>query len=99
MRSWCRRVFGRGEMALKIAVLGASGYTGAELLRLLLAHPDVSIARICAERSAGQPLGAVFPQFRGRLDLVLEKADPAALAGAVDLAFSCLPHGDGAGLV
>jgi N-acetyl-gamma-glutamyl-phosphate reductase len=84
---------------LKIAVLGASGYTGGELLRLLLGHPAVEIAAVCAERSAGSSLAAVFPQFRGRLDLVLERADPAALASRVDVVFSCLPHGESAPLV
>jgi N-acetyl-gamma-glutamyl-phosphate reductase len=82
---------------IRVAVLGASGYTGAELLRLLLGHPGVELVAVCAERSAGKRLGEVFPQFRA-VDRVLERADPAALAGRVDVAFSCLPHGESARL-
>ena len=47
----------------RIGVLGASGYTGAELLRLLISHPRVEIALVTADRKAGQEIGAVFPQF------------------------------------
>ena len=47
----------------KIGILGASGYTGAELTRLLLRHPRVEIALLTADRRAGQPMRKVFPQF------------------------------------
>ncbi|MFX8512250.1 hypothetical protein ABTM04_20290, partial [Acinetobacter baumannii] len=47
----------------KIGILGASGYTGAELVRLLLRHPRVEIAVLTADRRAGQMMGDVFPQF------------------------------------
>jgi N-acetyl-gamma-glutamyl-phosphate reductase len=47
----------------RIAVLGASGYTGAELLRLLIRHPRVEIVLLTADRRAGQHMGDVFPQF------------------------------------
>ena len=47
----------------KIGVLGASGYTGAELVRLLLRHPQVEIALLTADRRAGKPMADVFPQF------------------------------------
>ena len=50
----------------QIGVLGASGYTGAELLRLLISHPRVDIALLTADRKAGQEIGAVFPQFAQR---------------------------------
>ena len=46
----------------KIGVLGASGYTGSELVRLLLRHPNVELALLTADRRAGQEMGAVFPQ-------------------------------------
>jgi N-acetyl-gamma-glutamyl-phosphate reductase len=79
----------------KVGVLGASGYTGAELLRLLLPHPRVELTLLTAERSAGQKLGAVFPQFTsyGSLPrLVATEAVDWAAAG-LDLAFCALPHG------
>jgi N-acetyl-gamma-glutamyl-phosphate reductase len=81
-----------------VAVVGASGYTGAELLRLLLEHPAVEIAGLYAKASAGQPLARVFPQFAGRLDRTLEPldVDEAARAGVV---FAALPHGDSAAVV
>jgi N-acetyl-gamma-glutamyl-phosphate reductase len=84
---------------IRAAVLGASGYTGAEVLRILVGHPAIEVVAVCADRSAGARLSAVFPQFRGRLDLELERVDPAALAARADVAFSCLPHGDSARLV
>ncbi|MBI3419724.1 MAG: N-acetyl-gamma-glutamyl-phosphate reductase [Proteobacteria bacterium] len=77
---------------IRIAVLGASGYTGAELLRLLLRHPAAEIVALTAEKNAGQPAGAVLPH------LAFENLPPLVKTGAVDwkdvdLAFGCLPHG------
>jgi len=77
---------------MKVAVVGASGYTGLELLRILLRHPRVEIAAITSEQRAGRPVGEAFPALAGLLDLRLEAAAPAALAERVDLAFTCLPH-------
>src|SRR4029450_7309214 len=51
------------EKKVKIGVLGASGYTGAELIRLLLRHPRAELALLTADRRAGQEMAAVFPQF------------------------------------
>jgi len=78
----------------KIGVLGASGYTGAELLRLLIRHPRVEIALLTADRRAGKPMAEVFPQFAPYPLPVLsaiEAADWPKLA--LDLAFCALPHG------
>lgn len=77
---------------VRIAILGASGYTGAELLRLLASHPHAGIAALTAERQAGKPIGGVFPHLAGRAlpDLVkIEAVDWTK----VDLVFCCLPHG------
>jgi N-acetyl-gamma-glutamyl-phosphate reductase len=77
---------------MRVAVLGASGYAGLELLRILLRHPGFEIAAVTSEQRAGQAVGEVFPALRGQLDLVFEAVDPASLASKVDLAFAALPH-------
>jgi len=77
---------------VRIGILGASGYTGAELLRLLRYHPHVAIAALSADRQAGKPIGAVFPHLAGEdlPDLVtIGEVDWSAL----DLVFCGLPHG------
>jgi len=78
----------------KIAVLGASGYTGAELLRLLLRHPRAEIVALTADRKAGQEMRSVFPQF-APFDLPrLVPIDSIDWKGAgIDLVFCALPHG------
>jgi len=77
---------------MKVAVLGASGYTGLELLRILLRHPEFEIAAVTSEQRAGHDVADVFPALRGQLDLRFEAVDPAALAGRVEFAFTALPH-------
>jgi N-acetyl-gamma-glutamyl-phosphate reductase len=86
-------------MRTPVAVLGASGYTGAELLRLLLDHPRVEIAALAAERSAGARIAQVFPQLAGRLDREVESLDTEAIAARAEVVFSCLPHGASAAAV
>ncbi len=78
----------------KIGVLGASGYTGAELVRLLLTHPRVELVLLTADRRAGQTMADVFPQFAPYplpTLTALDAADWKALG--LDLAFCALPHG------
>ncbi|MDH4099770.1 MAG: N-acetyl-gamma-glutamyl-phosphate reductase [Nitrospirota bacterium] len=77
---------------IKVAVVGASGYTGIELLRLLMQHPDVEIAAVTSEKAAGKPILTVFPSLVGILDLECEPLDPAAIAPRVDIVFLALPH-------
>jgi len=77
---------------LRVAILGASGYTGAELVRLLARHPHVAIVALTADRQAGKPAAEVFPQLQ-LLDLpMLSKIDDVDWRG-VDFAFCALPHG------
>ena len=83
-------------MGIRVAVAGASGYAGGELLRLLAGHPDFDLVAATAHRQAGQPLDAVHPQLTG-LDLVLAETDPGVLAEA-DLVFLALPHGESAAI-
>ena len=79
------------EQMIRIAVLGASGYTGAETLRLAARHPHIEIAAITADRRAGQALGDVFPHLGG-LDLpTLTRVEDVDWSG-IDAAFCCLPH-------
>ncbi|HEU5285101.1 MAG TPA: N-acetyl-gamma-glutamyl-phosphate reductase [Sphingomicrobium sp.] len=78
---------------VRTAILGASGYVGAELLRLCAAHPHIRAARLFGDSRAGEPLAAVHPQLA--LDYPgsrVEAYDPAALDG-IDLVFAALPHG------
>jgi N-acetyl-gamma-glutamyl-phosphate reductase len=83
-------------MPTRVAIVGASGYTGAELVRLLLGHPRVELAALYARRAAGSRLAEVFPQFAGRVDLPIEELDADDCARRADVAFLALPHGDSA---
>jgi N-acetyl-gamma-glutamyl-phosphate reductase len=76
---------------LSIAILGASGYTGAELMRLLHTHPHARIAALVAHTQAGQPTVAVFPHLRG-LNLPPMVGMDAVDWSGIDVAFCCLPH-------
>lgn len=82
----------RAQKQVKVAVAGASGYTGAELLRLLLNHPEVEISALTAEAHAGRPIGEIFPGLFGLLDLPCRKFQPEELAEAADVVFLALPH-------
>jgi N-acetyl-gamma-glutamyl-phosphate reductase len=87
-------------MGARVAVAGASGYAGGELLRLLAGHPDLEIGPLAAHGSAGISVTALHPQLTGHpglRDSVFLSADPARLADA-DLLFTALPHGESAQL-
>lgn len=83
-------------MGIRVAVAGASGYVGGELLRLIAGHPDFDLVAATANTHAGAPVTAVHPQLAG-LDLTLATTDPATLCDA-DLIFLALPHGESATL-
>lgn len=78
-----------------VAVAGASGYAGGEVLRLLLAHPSVRIGALTGGSNAGQSLGALQPHLVPLADRVLEETTPETLAGH-DVVFLGLPHGQSA---
>ncbi len=78
-------------MSHKVAILGASGYTGAELVRMIATHPSIEIAALSADRKAGMAMGDVFPHLR-HLDLPkLVTIDEIDFSG-IDLVFCALPH-------
>jgi N-acetyl-gamma-glutamyl-phosphate reductase len=80
-------------MKLKVGVLGATGYTGAELLRLLVSHQGVEISWLTSEKFSRKKIWEVFPQFRMFLDLECVNIAKLPNLSKVELAFSCLPHG------
>jgi N-acetyl-gamma-glutamyl-phosphate reductase len=78
----------------RIGIVGASGYTGAELLRLLAAHPDVDVAWATGDTQAGNPVAALYPSLAAAYpSLTFSHYDPAAVDG-LDLVFCGLPHGE-----
>jgi N-acetyl-gamma-glutamyl-phosphate reductase len=80
--------------AWKAAVLGASGYTGAEVLRLCAGHPEIEVVRATAAANAGATVAAVHPALGAAYpDLRFDALDPGALGG-LDVVFACLPHGE-----
>src|ERR1700761_8508357 len=79
-------------MPLSVAVAGASGYAGGELLRLLSAHPEFEVATVTAFSNAGQPLLAAQPHLRSLAHLTLVETTPENLSGH-DVVFLALPHG------
>ena len=82
-----------------VAVVGATGYTGAELLRLLLGHREVELVSIVGQSSAGQPVASVLPSFAGVLSGDVEPFDAVRVADRAKVAFCALPHGASAGIV
>ena len=76
----------------KAAIIGGSGYGGAELARRLLMHPDVELVRVASIDHVGEPLGAVHPNLDGATDLTFEDLSPAEAAKGCDVALLALPH-------
>ncbi|MDT8420970.1 MAG: N-acetyl-gamma-glutamyl-phosphate reductase [Desulfuromonadales bacterium] len=77
---------------LKVAVIGASGYTGVELLRLLLGHPLAEVVCVTSRQHEGIPIAQVFPSLAGACGLVCEPVDVQAIADRCDVVFTALPH-------
>ncbi|MDN6201783.1 MAG: N-acetyl-gamma-glutamyl-phosphate reductase, partial [Micrococcaceae bacterium] len=84
-------------MSISVAVSGASGYAGGEVLRLLAQHPDVTIGAITAHSNAGQRLGSLQPHLHALADRILVDTTAENLAGH-DVVFLALPHGASAAL-
>ncbi len=80
-------------MAINIGILGSTGYTGAELLRILVNHPGVRICWLSSEKFSGENISRVFPQFESSLDIECIGVSNLNEQHKADLVFSCLPHG------
>lgn len=83
---------------IRVSIVGATGYTGVELLRLLAMHPQVEIAAITSRSESGLPVADLFPSLRGHFDLCFSEPDPAQLAES-DVVFFATPHGVAQGMV
>ena len=77
---------------IKVGIVGGTGYTGVELLRLLAQHPQVHIEAITSRSEAGMPVAEMFPSLRGKLDLKFVTPEAANL-NQCDAVFFATPHG------
>lgn len=77
---------------ITVGVIGASGYTGSDLIRILLSHPKIDLKYVSANNHAGQRINEIFPYLKGSINLLLEKWEDINWTD-VDVIFSCLPHG------
>ena len=77
---------------IRVAIIGASGYTGAESIRLILQHSETKLVYLTALAEECGAVGDVFVQFKGRCDLQIEPLDFDKLSGLADVALCCLPH-------
>ena len=76
----------------RVAVVGATGYAGAELARILLGHPEVTLTVLTSRQFAGQPFAAVYPALAASTDLVCEAYDVGRLKSCAEIVFLSLPH-------
>jgi len=83
-------------VTVKVGLWGASGYAGAELMRLGMGHPGIEFVHLGTRSHVGESIDTVFPAFKGHLEGCFEALDPKR-AGACDVLFSCLPHGQSHG--
>ena len=77
---------------IRVAIIGASGYTGAESIEIILRHKEAQLVYLSALPEECGAVDKVFPQFRGRCKLQIEPLDIEKLAGSADAALCCLPH-------
>jgi N-acetyl-gamma-glutamyl-phosphate reductase len=83
----------------RIAILGATGYTALELIKILLRHPGAEIVAVTSRQEGQPPIAMVHPSLTERLDLPLEDLAPAEIAARAECVFSCLPHGASSAVV
>ncbi len=78
---------------VKVSIIGATGYVGLELTRLLAAHPEAEIVRLSSQSYAGQRMEDIYPSFKGRLSMEIAAMEPETIARQSDVVFCALPHG------
>ena len=78
---------------IKVGIIGGSGYSGKELIRILLEHPHGRIKSIFAKSSAGKNISEIYPVFKNKLDIVIDTFSEEKLKG-IDVVFAALPHGE-----
>ncbi len=83
----------------RIAILGATGYTSLELIKILLRHPEAEIVALTSRQEGNPHIAMVHPSLSGRLGLTLENLAPAEVAARAECVFSCLPHAASASVV
>jgi N-acetyl-gamma-glutamyl-phosphate reductase len=79
-------------MTIRVGIMGATGYTGLELIKLLLRHPQADVVALTSRQEGNPSIAEVHPELTGRLKLRLENLAPRELAAQCDCVFSCLPH-------
>ncbi len=78
---------------IRAAIIGATGYAGVELVRILLGHPEVEITALASRQYAGRPIEDAFPSLRGLLEIRCEAPDLKLIAAKADVVFTAVPHG------
>lgn len=76
----------------RVAIIGASGYTGVELSRILVNHPHIELSAVTSRQFAGKPISEVFPNLRSRVDLVCEDLSVDEICHRADVVFTAVPH-------
>jgi N-acetyl-gamma-glutamyl-phosphate reductase len=84
---------------IRVAIIGATGYTALELMKILLRHPEAEITALTSRSEDNPHVASVHPQLAGRIDMNMADLQPGEIAARADLAFSCLPHGVTSALV
>ena len=84
---------------VRVGILGASGYIGGELLRLLLQHPEAEVTAATSRRYAGEYVFRVHPNLRGVTEVKFSTHDPSKVIGSADVVFAALPHGESVKIV
>ncbi len=84
---------------MKVGVVGASGYVGGEILRLLVSHPDAEIAMVTSRQYAGEYISRIQPGLKGFTDLTFSELDYDKMTDKCDLVFTAVPHGTAVDIV